>query len=1076
VTGSLSVSPIVQMSLRILAGTFRRVTCLMLVAHCVAHAGAQVSTVNLAGIVEDSTGARISDTSIKLINILTGAENDCATSQDGVFLLPGMIPGAYTLQIERQGFATAQVTGLTLIAGDTKNLLIRLRVGSVTETVEIDATGITLNKVDATVGAVIDQKFVANVPVNGRSFQDLITMTPGVLTQSPQAIAGQAGPGGGLSVNGQLTNTNTFLVDGVSGNFGTANLSGTRKIPSDGSLPGLTAIGTTESLASIDALREFRILASSYSAEYGTAPGAQFMLASRSGAETGRYPIHGSVYNYRRYNQSDAVDWFNGYYPLAQVLDVGYRNFLPYHQNDVGGTLEFPIVIPKVYDGRKKTSLFASFEKLNVHQPTPFSVQYVPSWDMRQQVPTALQGIFEDFPFVGPRPGPLLIQYTEFSSVPATVLATGIRLDHVFSRSLSTFLRYSGSTSNDQALNLSSLTAMHNHSQTMTLGIADQISTMKSNEFRLGFAESSEQLSTSIDTVFLEPFTVPTDLPAALGVPASNASSQVQVYIHIPGIGESAINVDQASSSFRQWNLRDAFSLQAGVHSLRMGVGERYIVSGINPAPLSVKADFFDQNSLLNNLASDISITRTEPATPVFNEFSVFLQDEWRISRSLVLSPGLRWEVDPPPHGKNGGDAYTLLGSIGSPETLQLAPRGTPLWQTSWFNLAPRVGLAWSVNDKSGKEFVVRAGAGVYFNTDNKPAAEAFDAIGFSATAHPENVPVPVTADQLDFSTTPSAPYTKTTVFAFPRHLQMPYTFQWNVAIEQAFGRNQSLTASWVGAGGRRLLQEQRVNINTQNPQFGEINYFPGGITSSYQSLQLRFQRTISPGVQALASYVWSHALDYGATDPAFPAEYGNSDLDVRHNLQATLSWQEHRHYGNWARRHLFSGWGADGRFTVRTGFPVNLMGNLFSDPATGDRYYSGVDLIPGKALYLYGSQFPGGRMFNGGPGAVNPAFAVPNGSAAGNSPRNLLRGFGNYQLNSAIRKDIHISERLNLNLRADAFNLFNHPNLGFIDPVLSNQLFGQATLLLNQSFGTGGPLYEPGGPRSLQFSARIQF
>jgi hypothetical protein len=1066
------------MPFRIHVGSFRRMIWLVLVLSCSTHAFAQVSTANLAGVVEDATGARISDANIKLINILTGAESDSTTSHDGVFLLPGMIPGAYTLQVERLGFATAQVSGLILTAGETRNLLIGLRVGSITETVEIDATEITLNTIDAAVSTVIGQKFVANVPVNGRSFQDLITMTPGVLTQSPQAIAGQAGPGGGLSVNGQRTNTNYFLVDGVSGNFGMGSLSGARKVPSDGSLPGLTAIGTTESLASLDALQEFRVLASSYSAEYGNAPGAQFTLETQTGAEIGKFPVHGSVYNYRRYNQADSVDWFNGYYPFVQVVDVGYRQFLPYHQNDVGGTVDFPIFIPRLYDGRKKTFLFSSFEQLHAQQPTPYMVQYDPSAEAFQDSPRALQNIFLDFPSTRYAPGPFLNQLFEYSSMPSDVIATGIRLDQALTKGLSLFVRYNASPSDNQTLNLSSLTAMHTRSQTMTLGMNAQISTMRNNEFRLGFASGSERSNTSIDGSYLDApgDPAPTDLAMALGAPASGNSTRAQMYMHIPGFGESTIDVDHASSSLRQWNLRDTFSLQAGQHFLRMGVDERHIVSGVNPAPLSIEADFFDQNSLMKNLASDISITRTEPATPIFEDVSSFLQDEWRVTKSLVLSPGLRWEVDPAPHGKDGADAYTLLGSLASPTTLQLAARGTSLWHTSWFNFAPRVGLAWTLNDKAGKETVVRAGAGVYFNTDNEAAAEAFDAIGFAATVHPENVPVPVSQAQLDFSVNAQAPYTDATVFAFPRHLQLPYTLEWNIAIEQALGRNQSLTATWVGSSGRRLLQEQRTNINADNSLFGEVSYFPGGVTSNYQSLQLKFQRTISPGVQVLTSYVWSHALDYGTTAPEFPVKYANSDLDVRQNLQATISWEEHKHSGDWARRHLFSGWGADARLTARSGFPVNLMGNLFSDPATGDRYYSGVDWVSGRPMYLYGSQYPGGRVFNGGPNLTNPAFTLPIGSAAGNAPRNVLRDFGDYQVNAAIRRDIHISDRLNLHLRADAFNLFNHPDLGLIDPVLSDQLFGQATLLLNQSLGSGGPLYEPGGPRSLQFSARFHF
>ncbi len=279
-----------------------------------------------------------------------------------------------------------------------------------------------------------------------------------------------------------------------------------------------------------------------------------------------------------------------------------------------------------------------------------------------------------------------------------------------------------------------------------------------------------------------------------------------------------------------------------------------------------------------------------------------------------------------------------------------------------------------------------------------------------------------------------------------------------------------------MGANGRRLVQEHRTNISAFNPEFGEVTWFPGGVSSSYDSLQLKFQRSISPGLQALGSYVWSHNIDYGSTDPLFPLTRGNSDLDVRHTVQTAVSWNEKNRNGGWFQRNLLGGWGADGRLTARTAFPVQLVGNVFSDPATGDRYYTGVDLIPGRPLYRSGRKFPGGRIFNGGPNATAPAFVLPQQSDSGNAPRNLVRGFGDFQVNAAIRRELNLHGPLHLQLRAEAFNVFNHPDLGYVNPHLTDLLFGQSELLLNQSFGSPGSLFEPGGPRSLQFSLRLHF
>jgi hypothetical protein len=384
--------------------------------------------------------------------------------------------------------------------------------------------------------------------------------------------------------------------------------------------------------------------------------------------------------------------------------------------------------------------------------------------------------------------------------------------------------------------------------------------------------------------------------------------------------------------------------------------------------------------------------------------------------------------------------------------------------------------VAWLAANEPGKELVVRAGAGVFFDTGNQPALSAFNGIGFTASAHYQNVPVPVTQSQLTVSTAVAPPYTNTTAYAFPSHLQLPYTVQWNLGLEKALDRNESLTIFYVGAAGHRLLQEQRRNLTQLNSDFADVVYFPARLTSSYQSMQLKFQRSLAHGTQALASYTWAHALDYGTTDSAFSLEHGNSDLDVRHNLEGAVSWDSSKPLPLSFSKRIMGNWGLDGRLIARTGFPVNLSGNFFLDPVTGNPYYSGVNLIPNRPLYLHGSAFPGHRMFNGGPDAPIPAFSLPDGAAQGNAPRNLLRGFGAVQLNAALRQDFHLYERLNLQFKAETFNVLNHPNFGYIDPYLSDLLFGQSTKMLNQSFGASGALYEQGGPRAIQLSLKFIF
>jgi hypothetical protein len=346
-----------------------RIKFLLPLLFCIGlRAFAQFSAATVAGVVQDSSKAAITNASVKLINTQTGTENDSTTNQEGLFLLAGIIPGAYTLQIERDGFATTHVNGITLNDSDIKRLLIRMNVGAVTETVNVDASGLVLNRTDASVSTVIDRKLIDNVPLNGRSLQDLVQLTPGIVTQSPQAATlNGSQTQGDFSVNGQPTESNSFFVDDVAANPSYGLTLNSSRTLNAGSIAGSTALGTTQSLVSADALQEFRVLTSTYSAEYGRTPGGQFTFLTRSGTNK----LHGSFYEYYRGSALDAADWFasSGQYPYI----------LPnYAQNNFGATGGAPLVIPGAHHGPGTSFVFASYEGLYLVQPVPQTYQYTP--------------------------------------------------------------------------------------------------------------------------------------------------------------------------------------------------------------------------------------------------------------------------------------------------------------------------------------------------------------------------------------------------------------------------------------------------------------------------------------------------------------------------------------------------------------------------------------------------------------------------------------------------------------------------------------------------------------------------
>jgi hypothetical protein len=275
---------------------------------------------------------------------------------------------------------------------------------------------------------------------------------------------------------------------------------------------------------------------------------------------------------------------------------------------------------------------------------------------------------------------------------------------------------------------------------------------------------------------------------------------------------------------------------------------------------------------------------------------------------------------------------------------------------------------------------------------------------------------------------------------------------------------------SYVGANGRRLVGEQQLSLTALNPDFGTIIYFPSHVTSNYQALEVQFQRSVSHGVQALASYTWSHSVDLGSTGTAIPFTRGNSDFDVRNNFQGGLSWDLPGITSSRATGLLLNNWGLDGRVMARGGFPVPLTGSTYTDPGTGSLEYLGLNQVADQPIYLYGPRYPGGR-------AINPAaFSLPSSGVIGNAPRNFVRGFGAVQVNLAARREFHVHDNVAFQFRAEAFNILNHPNFGYIDSTYSDATFGQATQMLNQSLGTVASQYQQGGPRSMQFALKLLF
>jgi hypothetical protein len=1034
---------------------FSLVLCLLFAA---AHLHAQSSTIT--GEVTDAQGAVIRGAEVRVVEQTQGAVRTLHTGSSGSYSAPFLNPGPYRVYVQAPNFSTAVSDPITLTVGQTLVFDVHLKVGGSHEVVDVEAGSSLLNTTDGSVGTVIDHKFVENIPLNGRSFQDLISMTPGVVSQNPQSAPNRS-MSGDFSVNGQRTESNYYMVDGVTANLGAGNGYGQAQNGTGGALGGATALGTTQSMLSVDALQEFRVLSSTYSAEYGHSPGGQFSMVTRSGSND----YHGSAFDYLRNNFFDANDWFNDHLPKPVMPAL--------RQNDFGGTLGGPISIPRLYNGQNRSFFFASYEGLRLTLPTAATITYVPDMFMRQQATAAMQPILNAYPIqngidYGIAASPSLAQFIAPYSLPYRIDSTSVRVDQTISPKLLIFFRYGDTPSSALSRSNSAVLSSVINTETFTLGATSQLTSKFSNDFRLAYDRTDSSNSSSLTNFG---GAVPTNVAAALGA-GSLAAPYPIIYISVSGVGVADLALPNGRNLSRQWNIVDSSSASFGHHQVKVGIDYRRVKAPLRPTDPELFTEFTSAAAVLNGVPSVPEIFRFVAATPIYNETGVFVQDEWRVAPRVSISAGLRWDLDPAPGEANGHEAYTLAGSITTPSSLSLAPQGTALWKTSWYNFAPRLGIAWTAHNQPGWETVVRGGGGVFFDTLDQVASNGYTGIGFEAYKVFTGATLPYTMAQLQFPISVSAPYTSGTVYQFPTHLQLPYTLEWNASLQQAFGRRQTVTASYVASNGRRLTGYQSVNLAALNPNFGNIGYFPSGITSNYQALQVQFQRSLTHGVQALASYTWSHSLDYGSADTSTPLMRANSNFDLRNNFNGGLSWDLPKTKGSKALQWVANDWGLDGRMFARGGFPVILNGNSYTNPATGISQSLGLNYNRALPLYVYGpdSMYPGGRAIN------KAAFSQTATGVVGNAPRNFARGYGANQVNLAARREFRVNERFRFQFRAETFNILNHPNFGYIDPTYSDATFGQVTKMLNSSLGTVQPQYQQGGARSMQFALKALF
>ena len=1021
----------------------------------------------LSGRITDSQGLVVPGVKVDATNINTNLNYSAETNGDGLFRISEIPPGVYRVILQKTGFAQIVKPGVELHVQDVITLNFTMRLGSVNESITVSTSGLNINTTDGSVGTVIDRNFVSQLPMNGRSFNTLLQLTPGAVIAPQNARNGELGQ---FSINGQRTDANYFSVDGVSANFATNSFGGAQGM--GGVAPAFNAIGGTSSLVSVDALQEFRVQTSSFAPEYGHQPGGQIAIETRSGTNS----FHGDAFDYFRNTVLDANDWF---------ANAAGKPRAPENQNDFGGVLGGPIKIPGSYDGHDKTFFFFSYEGLRLRQPQGQLV-LVPTLAVRASAIPAAVAYLNAFPKPdanSPDLGNGVGQFTGSWSNKSTIDATSVRIDHSFGPAWRIFGRFNDSPSDSEVRirSLSELDTTSVNTRTLTVGLTGALRSTLTNSFRANYSRQSVGTTASLDS-----FGGAIPPAANLLFPSPLSPSDSGANFGFANVNVDLIDGLQGRNKLSQVNILDDIGFTLGSHQLKFGADERLLRSNRSAIPAALTYLASTPQNFSGNATADVGIfsQRIGSARVSSHSFSLYGQDTWKIGRRLTITYGLRWELDPAPSGL-GDTIVPAWDNVSNPATTVLAPLGTSPWRTTYGNVAPRVGVAYSLS-RSG-DFVVRGGIGLYYDTGSAAVGNLFGGFPFVSSvfvAPPPNLTLPrPNLNGLTPSTSIQPPYQSQLFYAMSPDLQLPRSYQWNASLEKAFAGKQSLTITYLGQVGRRLLRQQVFQIPPSNSNFSRFSFFfleGNADTSDYHALQLQYRRPLVKRLQALVSYTWGHSLDtesgdtfFGANDQIVSpgADRGSSDFDVRQNFVGALTFDVPNARGPYLVRAISKAWSLSLVTQARTGFPINVTTSQLS--ALGYFGASRPDLVPGQPIWLQDSKKPGGK-------SLNPAaFSVPATPRQGNLPRNWIQGFGMTQLDLSVARQFNFSERWKLQFRGDMFNLANHPNLAnppgiFLGPAVTTYL--QSTHMLNQALGGLNALYQVGGPRSIQLSLKLLF
>jgi hypothetical protein len=1060
---------------------------------CGLSAFGQVSTGTITGQVSDASGAVVPNVQVRITNVDTNVSRDLVTDSAGLFRAPDLLPGHYSVAVSLAGFQPESKVGLILSVGQTLTLNFTLQPGAQRQTITVMGTAEQLvDLTTSTLGEVITEMPVQNLPLNGRNFYNLIPLSAGV-TPPPQGNNQYA-------INGARGSGTEFLIDGT--DVSPSTLDPVRV------LPNLEAIG------------EFKITTNNFTAEYGRALGGIVDTHIRSGSNA----WHGSVFEYFRNTVLNARNFFAA-------------SRLPYNFNQFGASLGGPLIKDKLF-------VFGDYQGSRLHQSSP----------VLTTVPTALEdtGNFSDLlpgttiydPLTSPRvpftnniipanrldpPSALMLSllpppnasppynYHTSQSFPTSVNSADLRIDYNFSskdRLSGVFVILRPASVNGPILgnqlngNLTPDSSIQDE-RSYSLSYTHVVSPTMVNEFNAAWVRDDWYGIPSAGSQY-EP---------TLGIPGLNTSPNNPITTGLPVYSVTGYNVfgEPLGTPFIQVveipQFNDNLSWVRGHHAFKTGFSADFRQYNLNQS-LAGRGWYYFNSFATSNLGAGGNSAATallgypydvyRQILPEFGdrmkEYGAYFQDDFKATKRLTLNLGIRWDLYTP-----GVEAFNRLGNF-NPSTVTIQLAGTNGLSNSTLNtnrhdFGPHVGFAYQAT-ADGKT-VIRGGyATGYMNLVERDVGTVGDRLEtnppfalISSESYPPLLPPVRVSD--GFPLTPQNPQALccgAATYYIPRSQPMPYMQQWNLDIQRAIPGNFLLDVAYLGSRGVHLTGTSNLNQappgptpatprSPISPSIGAVTAEMNQGSSIYHALQVKLERRFSSGFYLLGSYTWSKSIDEGSStvsgdntavaSSAEPensfnlrAERGPSDFDLRHRMVVSyiyeLPFGKGKKFLNGSSGVVdafLGGWQVNGITSAQSGFPFTpRLANGSSDINSG----------PGGIVrpYLVGNPtLTSGQSIHDWFNVA--AFAVPgqDGTPAytfGNAGRNILRGPNTANLDFSLFKTFRLRERLKLEFRSEFFNIFNHPNFGLPNPNVDQPQAGIITVASD--------------PREIQFALKLLF